>query len=80
MVADMPAMTGSQLLADVGGLLGLWLGASILTLLEILEMLGNISLWLIKKIEAWKCRCRKNTVGGQFFSDADSFIFDIQLQ
>ena len=63
LVADVPAMTKSELLANVGGLLGLWLGASLLTLVEILELLGNMVYgtinWIIIKCQSL---CGRNVV------------------
>ena len=39
---QVPSMTFDQLLGSVGGLLGLWLGASMLTILEVLELVANL--------------------------------------
>ena len=41
-VEQVKSMTFDQLLGNVGGLLGLWLGASMLTILEILELLADL--------------------------------------
>ena len=39
---ELPAMTFEQLIGSLGGLLGLWLGASILTIVEICELVSNL--------------------------------------
>ena len=41
---QIPSMTFVDLLGMIGGLLGLWLGASMLSLLEFFELLTNLSL------------------------------------
>ena len=40
--SKLPAMTSEQLISNVGGLLGLWLGASLLTLVEICEFISSL--------------------------------------
>ena len=39
---EMPLMTFGQLVGNIGGLLGLWLGASALTLVEMCELVSNL--------------------------------------
>ena len=41
-ISSVPVMTFEQLVGNVGGLFGLWLGASLLSLMEICELLTNI--------------------------------------
>ena len=41
-VEQVKAMTLDQLLGNIGGLLGLWLGASMLTILEVFELFVDV--------------------------------------
>ena len=47
-VTQMVAVTFEQIVANAGGLIGLWLGASMLTVLEILELLVNLCHFSLK--------------------------------
>ena len=42
-VEQLPATTFVEVVGTVGGLLGLWLGASMLSILEFCELLANLS-------------------------------------
>ena len=48
---ELPAMTFEQLIGSLGGLLGLWLGASILTIVEVCELVINLVHYLFKLLQ-----------------------------
>ena len=49
-IIELPAMTFEQLVGNVGGVLGLWLGASFLTLVEVIEFFTNVFINAYSKI------------------------------
>ena len=54
-ITDVPMMTFPVLVSNIGGLLGLWLGASVLTLMEVVELMGNVGFGIVEMILARKC-------------------------
>ena len=53
---ESPDYTGSDIISDIGGQLGLWVGISVITLAEVLALIGDILSYLVG-------RCH-NTTGG----------------
>ena len=51
-ITEMPKMTIVELLSNIGGLLGLWIGASFLTILEVVEWIANVVYSLFKQISS----------------------------
>ena len=63
-LTNMPAVTWEQAIGNAGGLVGLWLGASMLTILELLEFLVNVVYFGI--IRAWRRNdVKQNTVASE---------------
>ena len=58
-VISTPAMSFEQLVGNIGGLMGLWMGASLLTMIEILELSANV---LCKMLQSLTKRNRILTV------------------
>ena len=48
-IMKVPATTFEQAIGFIGGLLGLWLGASMLTLFEVFEFVINIVAWVKRR-------------------------------
>ena len=53
---ESPDYTGSDVISDIGGQLGLWVGISVITLAEVLALIGDILSYLVG-------RCHKTTEG-----------------
>ena len=61
MMEQIPTMTFTELLGTIGGLLGLWLGASMLSLLEFFELLINLFLLCCSLVKLlWRKRRSKD--------------------
>ncbi len=61
LVVESAAMDAIQLLASLGGTSGLWAGLSIVTFVEILELLfGEFSDYFVRK----KCHCTSSSAVG----------------
>ena len=52
-IEEVAAVTFEQMVGNAGGLLGLWLGASMLTLLEICEFLSNVIFCCLNSIKSF---------------------------
>ena len=55
---ESPDYTGSDVISDIGGQLGLWVGISVITLAEVLALVGDILRYLVGKC------CNKKTIQG----------------
>ena len=55
---ESPDYTGSDVISDIGGQLGLWVGISVITLAEVLALVGDILSHLLGKC------CDKETIQG----------------
>ena len=53
---ESPDYTGSDVISDIGGQLGLWVGISVITLAEVLALIGDLLSYLVG-------RCHKTTGG-----------------
>ena len=47
---EMPDYTTNQLLSDIGGQLGLWIGTSVITVVEVFELIGQLIRYAIRKL------------------------------
>lgn len=84
-VTEMPEWTGQKLISDIGGQMGIWIGASLFSVLELIIFLFYMAK---TRVEVWYYRPKKNDVQAmptcvnmidvKTAPDADNKVFEMQ--